>query len=193
LTPEQEFSWRKTHTPPLFNSIKDVLIELDVRAAVSFPVCEEIIIHHGRDIDRLYATHHQYVHPTKHCSYLAFWIRKLKPISDAYPLSAIEDPIPFSESITDINEKVALFIGLRSLCKYVRDGDITLPKMLSEEKRISIFTKLTEEYLDSSAEDGMSMGNRFVMLTYDMRFRTFGPHHLTHVFTQILREVALRV
>ena len=194
MTPKQELDWRRTHTPPLFEAIQDVLAELGVSAHVSFAVCEEAIIHHGRDIDRLYVTHHKLVHPTKHCSYLAFWVRKLKPISRAFPKDVLKN-VPDGESpeisseITDINEQVSIHIALRSLALYIKDGHIILQDIPSKKEALLVFQKVVRAYLLSKTEDGMSMGNRFSMLTYDMRFRTFGPHHLTHVFVHILREM----
>ena len=43
--------------------------------------------------------------------------------------------------------------------------------------------------MTSEVEDNLSMGLRFEMIVYDMRFRTYGPHHLTHILTHIMREV----
>lgn len=195
-TISQDESWVNEHAPKLYAAIQDVLGELEVHAIVSYRCCEEAIIHHGRDIDRLYVTHHKYVHPTKHCSYLSFWIRKLKPVSKAYPTRIIkefkEEDLPIFEEITNINEEVALHLAFRSLYRYIEENQIKFPSTDVGVRALSVYNDVLSEYLLSPDENEMSVGNRFSMLVYDMRFRTFGPHHLTHVLTHILREVLAR-
>ena len=144
-------------------------------------------------MDRLYATHHERVHATKACSYLSFWVRKLKPISDAYPATALPvegEEIPFEAEVLDINEQVAIHLAIKLARICVSDGHVKFSDTLSRSEVLKVFDRTAKEYLVSSFEDGMSMGIRFENLVYDMRFRTFGPHHLTHMLTHLLREVS---
>jgi hypothetical protein len=164
-------------------------------AFVSYRICEEIIIHYRRDIDRLYAMHGKYLHPTKHCSYYAFWIRKLKPISKAYPVLPLQEPAklecPLLETEdTAINEKLALVSALRSLQRYIADGSIKFPNGTDISFYLKEFDKYLIKYFESVDVTDSSMGNRMQTLIYDLRYRTFGPHHLTHVLTHIIHEVS---
>jgi hypothetical protein len=178
----------------LFKTILEVLEgELGYRANVSYRICEEIIIHYRRDMNRLRAVHHKLIHPTKHCSYLAFWIRKLKPVSNAFPTSiappgeelAFLDP---AQEVTDINEKLALFCAMRYLHDYIKNGIV--PRNASNyDVYVQKYILAVETFFNSIDDTEDAMGNRFQSLVYDLRFRTFGPHHLTHVLTHILREV----
>ncbi len=193
MTPTQQARWVRRHTPALYTAIETILDELELDADISYPICEEVIIHQFRDIERLYVTHHVLVHPTKHCSYMAFWVRKLKPVSNAYPKcvnSEDEQGVPSLEfELTDVNERVAVFIALQILHLYIELGDIAFPAKYTKDQLLEKFSQTISEYLTSTVESDMSMGNRFSAIIYDMRFRTFGPHHLTHVLTHILREV----
>jgi hypothetical protein len=180
--------------PKLYDAIADILAKMFVNAHISYPIVEEVIIHFWRDLERLYAIHHELVHVTKACSYIAFWVRKLKPISDAYPNSIIdalaEDSLPphFAE-ITDINEQVAIHLSIRLLRNCIRDHRIIDKPDIKKSEILNSFDTVVDDYLTSEIEDGMSMGLRFESMIYDMRFRTYGPHHLTHFLTHIIRDV----
>ena len=167
---------------------------MDVSAHVSYSATEEVIVHFWRDIERLYAIHHEQVNSTKSCSYISFWVRKLKPISDAYPKASISnlsdnDVPPHFAEVTNINEQVAVILALRVLRNSIEDyGAISVVDMTCDTI-LTIFDQVANAYLTSEVEDNLSMGLRFEMIVYDMRFRTYGPHHLTHILTHIMREV----
>lgn len=187
----RELRLRSQTTTTLYQAILNILDENSVDADVSFKVCEEVVVHYRRDMERLYATHHKQVHPTKHCSYLAFWIRKLKPISNAFPCSSIKDEEgnrPVGDEYTTINEQVSLFCALRSLHDYIAAGVVPLPGSHAPEQWLERYRLAVAAYLSSDVDAELSMGDRFESLVYDLRFRTFGPHHLTHTLTHILLE-----
>lgn len=191
---QAEADFRDTFAPQLFEGLTDILKTMKVSAHVSYSTTEEVVVHFWRDIERLYAIHHEQVNATKSCSYISFWVRKLKPISDAYPTTAISNlsdegvPPHFAE-ITDINEQVAVFLALRVLRNAIEEyGAISVVDMACGAI-LDIFDRVTDAYLTSEVEDNLSMGLRFEMIVYDMRFRTYGPHHLTHILTHIMREV----
>ena len=193
---DRELEFCEEHTLPVYLAIQDIVFKkLSVDAHVSYRVTEEVMIHFWRDLERLYAIHHRLVHVTKSCSYLAFWVRKLKPISDAFPKAVnarLEDdgvPPPDAE-IVDINEQVAIHLSIRLLRNCIRDGRILSLKGIDAAEVLGVFDAVVEDYLTSEIEEDMSMGLRFESMVYDMRFRTFGPHHLTQFLTHILREVS---
>lgn len=187
---EQEFC--DQFAPELYDALLELLRKLGVDAHVSYLVVEEVAIHFWRDIERLYVTHHEQVHVTKSCSYIAFWVRKLKPISDAYPvavLAASDDKPPSPDAeITDINEQVSVHLSLSLLRNCIEDNRIIQISGVETPGVIEAFDKVSEDYLTSEIEDGMSMGLRFESMVYDMRFRTYGPHHLTHFLVHIMRD-----
>jgi hypothetical protein len=188
----QELIVQRDLTSALYESIQKILKQKEAVADVSYRVCEEVIIHHRRDIERLYAVHHRLVHPTKHCSYLAFWIRKLKPIANAFPASKIKagrHP-PLESEDTHINEKVCIFVALQTLFDYIDDGILPIPPTTTKAKFLKRYSQAMSGYFTSEVDNEMTVGDRFSAIVYDMRFRTFGPHHLTHLLTHILREVA---
>lgn len=59
----------------------------------------------------------------------------------------------------------------------------------SKNEILATFDDVVKDYLASEIEVDMSMGLRFESVVYDMRFRTFGPHHLTQFLTHMMREV----
>jgi hypothetical protein len=173
----------------------DVILREDLKCigTVSLACCYDVIEHHSRDIERLYAVHQKLVHPSKHIAYAAFWIRKLKPIDSSYPLSEIEEAInsdrPINESLElrDVNERICLWYTFRLLSSYVSRGYIKVPSGLSVEK----FTKNIESvFVDFITEqtEGPVLSDRFEAHVYDMRYRTFGPHHVVHLVNYLLTE-----
>jgi len=174
--------------------IGQALRKINVIAHVSYAITEEISIHFWRDMERLYAIHHEQINVTKSCSYIAFWVRKLKPVSDAYPLQAYQDLAkdeqPNGEyEITDINEQISLHLSLSLLRNCLEDNRVAGEADIGQPQMLAAFDKVSEDYLTSVVEDGMSMGLRFDSMVYDMRFRTYGPHHLTHFLVHIMRDI----
>lgn len=191
---ESEREFCAQHAPNLYDALLDILKKMSVDAHVSYRVVEEVLIHFWRDMERLYAIHHEQVHVTKACSYSAFWVRKLKPISDAYPNAALSSLSPgqippLNAEITDINEQVAIHLSIRLLRNCIRDNRVIEVAGKSNTQILSIFDFVVEDYLASEIEVDMSMGLRFDSVVYDMRFRTYGPHHLTQFLTHMMREV----
>lgn len=191
---EAEREFCAEYAPDIFDALVDILKGMSVDAYLSYRIVEEVVVHFWRDMERLYAIHHEHVHVTKACSYVAFWVRKLKPISDAHPEKIFqiigEDATPpLSAELTDINEQVAIHLAIRLLRNCIEDNRVIDIEGRTREQVLETFDEVVENYLVSEIEDGMSMGLRFQSIVYDMRFRTFGPHHLTQFLTHIMREV----
>ena len=107
---------------------------------VSLADCNDVIVHLDRDMDRLYALHQTVVHPAKHVAYTAFWIRKIKPVSYAWPLDAIQKARAEGGDVdegleqADINERICLQYLCHQICVYVESGQISTPQPLSAER-----------------------------------------------------------
>jgi hypothetical protein len=162
---------------------------------VSFASCFETIVHLQRDIDRLYALHQKLVDPAKHVAYAAFWIRKIKPVSNAFPLLSIAEAkknggvVDEGLELTNVNEQIALFYIWRLIEAYLSDGQIAPPHGLSKSQYIKNIATVFERFIADEAERPI-LNVRFDTILYDMRYRTFGPHHLVHIAHYLLREAA---
>jgi hypothetical protein len=160
---------------------------------VSYANCYDVIFHLDRDIDRLYALHQKLVHPSKHVAYTAFWIRKIKPVSSAFFLSDMkiaEKRKAFVDEkleVADINERVCLYYIWRSVATYIEHDQIALPKNITKDRYIENVERIFQEFV-ADRSTGPALNNRFNEVLYDMRYRTFGPHHLVHIATYLLRE-----
>ena len=165
-------------------------------ASVSLECCLNIITHYDRDVIRLAnAQESKKLHPSKPIGYLAFWIRKLKPISNAYPLNLLsKSPTgELSEECLDINEMVAIYIMGYLLEKYAEKG-VLIPNQ-SKEKTLATTIRVTETFhdlLNSRLFLGSEAGNVFSSLKHDMRYRTFGPHHMVHIVNSIIWRLQKR-
>lgn len=173
------------------------ILEGDLRCYghVSYANCHDVIFHLDRDIDRLYALHQILVHPSKHVAYTAFWIRKIKPVSNAFLLSDIEEaakrktPVDEKLEIADINERICLYYIWRSIATYIEHEQIARPSNLTKKQYIENVEQVFRDFV-ADKSPGPALNNRFNAVLYDMRYRTFGPHHLVHIATYLLREAS---
>jgi hypothetical protein len=162
---------------------------------VSLAGCNDVIVHLDRDMDRLYALHQIVVHPAKHVAYAAFWIRKIKPVSFAWPMDAIADAkkrnaiVDEGLEVADINERICLHYMCHQICEYVKNAQIATPASFSIDKYVDNIRHTFSEFIIDRAP-GPALNNRFEAMIYDMRYRTFGPHHLVHTVNYLLKEAA---
>ncbi len=177
-------------------SLHAILTEdMDCVGVVSLGACHDVIVHLQRDMDRLYAVHQTLVHPSKHVAYAAFWIRKIKPVSMAYPATKVSSALQGgpavndADEIVDINERICLYYTLRLLVAYVVHDQIPTPNGMSTAVFVDRIQAAFDRYVNDE-EPGPALSDQFESLVYDMRFRTFGPHHVVHVVSYLLREAA---
>jgi hypothetical protein len=175
----------------------DVILREDLNCfgTVSLACCYDVVQHLQHDMDRLYAVHQTLVHPSKHVAYAAFWIRKLKPVDTSYHISVVEEAISNNEiideslEVRDINERICLYYALHLLKSYVIRNQVQAPINLSTDQFIANIEEAFPRFA-SEPEWGPVLPNRFEAIVYDMRFRTFGPHHVVHLVNYILREAS---
>lgn len=175
---------------------------------VSYITCEDIIAHHERDLNRLIKLHHQQtIEPSKHIGYLVFWVRKLKPISAAYPISLLTDnvgnllpgstPVLERHEVISINELVSIYLAQHLMLLYAHLGKIKREQQeLSESERNALKNNMIEiikGILTSHTDAGHAMGNVFDAFVYDMRYRTFGPHHVVHFVNHVIYAALKRI
>ncbi len=126
---------------------------------------------------------------------MAFWIRKLKPVAKAYPLKIVgglaagASP-PLENEDTEVNEKLSILVALRNLHAYIADDLVGLPHKKSTAEYLALYERVNVEFFNETGAEFDYLGSRVKSLVYDMRFRTFGPHHLTHILVTLVRELA---
>jgi hypothetical protein len=175
----------------------DVILREDLKCmgTVSLACCYDVIEHHSRDIERLYAVHQQLVHPSKHIAYAAFWIRKLKPVDTSYPISEVEKALRSKKQIDkslelrDVNERICLHYTFRLLNEYVSSGHIKPPKGTAKETFLVNIERVFRNFVNGG-DAGPVLNDRYEAIVYDMRYRTFGPHHVVHLVNYLLTEAS---
>jgi hypothetical protein len=170
----------------------------DTDPVVSFKVCVECSIHIHKNVTRLYETHQSAgtsldakVDPLKIIANIAFWIRKLKPISGAFRT----EPGQGDVEIVDINEKLSLYLAEALVTNAAYRGlldDMKRNKDVSSRlfanSIVEIFRNF-DDVISTSDEPTNTIRERMI---YDMRFRTYGPHHFSHVLTQVVMSAGTR-
>lgn len=166
-----------------------------VQAEVSIHCLINVISRWEREVSRLIEHQKLGVHPAKMIAYQAFWIRKLKPISNAYDLRDIQaasklgKEVGIEKEILDINERVSIKVAVKYLIRYVEKGLIPAPL---QPNSIAKPAKATPGQINAYLEKYLYQDSRvFEDLVYNQRYRTFGPHHFTHILDQALFGAAL--
>nr|CAX84022.1 uncharacterized protein [uncultured bacterium] len=131
---------------------------------LSAKAVREVAWHSARDIQKLAIYQEDSVDPIKFFGYLAFWVRKLKPVRHA---------VAGGEAITDINEKLSVWILVSAASKYVSESE----DVFSKDDALAISDRLKRIVSD---------GNRMDYLVHCMRARTFGPHHYVIILQQAI-------
>ncbi|MFH6781636.1 MULTISPECIES: hypothetical protein [Methylobacterium] len=179
----------------LYRLIEKLLVEqCGCVAHISLKTCIDVIEHHESDLGRLLKIHPLGVHPSKHIGYLVFWIRKLKPISVAYALSDLEpyqhDPdhdVSHDKELNTINEVVSIYVAQHLMLSYAEDNLIIGGIEESEKAEfVRKIQRVLENVLTLTVDVGHGHGNLFKSFLYDMRYRTFGPHHVVHFVNHVV-------
>lgn len=196
---EQEFAIS------LRNLIKSLMSEhFEADGHVSVLICTEVSIHAHKDVAKLFHTHqgdgrlHQSgrVDPLKIVSIVAFWIRKLKPVSQCFRVSSADRS--YKGEMVDINERLALSIAQYVTLKLSLDGHLN---SLKRSRDISDFTfaeligrafsNLKDILSDSRPEDTtVNTNSIYERILYDMRFRTYGAHHISSMLVQTVSSAS---
>lgn len=171
-------------------SSRILMDSLNVRADISKALCYDVALHWLHDIERLRRDGDDTIRPAKHVAYMAFWFRKLKPLSNAYHLRDIlqagAHPAPPTREILNVNERVAIWIAFEQLSDFAEAGNLVLcgtPDTVypyDPEK----FRKAVERYRNQKL--GPQGKTVLEALLYDMRYKAFGPQHLVHIFDQFV-------
>lgn len=159
--------------------------EVECQALVSLKACLDIINHYHSDMVRHLGHQKNGIDPAKHVAYLCFWVRKIKPVSDAYYRDELksgnfDDDSIVGQEIHDINERVSLLLARYLLRRLALTSKLGQSAMLGAEQELRV-VEYFDMYMFRSAEATEKLKNNFEQYVYDMRYRTFGPHHLTNL------------
>ncbi len=210
ITPEQ-----KDSANDLYRLIEKLVFDACRSVGVISKVCcEDIVVHFERDVQRLRELHDGQLHPSKWIGYLVFWVRKLKPVSSSFPVAKLVDISP-TENVPDedenflVNEDVAIYLALHMIKSYAMDGyfpnsdhglfldnegDHEPHARRTKEEKEEFVRKIelvVQELARQSMDAGYKIGNIFQSVVYDMRYRTFGPHHVVHTINHIVYSARL--
>lgn len=171
------------------------LRHLAVEAEISKAQLYDVAWRWKIDMNRISKSAKSGVRPAKHSAYLAFWIRKLKPISRAYYLHDIKSAMTANNSIDptkeiiDINERAAIRMAFAYLAGFGKAGKIIIHDT-SDDKFLALkyedlkYRESVDAYLKKKLGlNGMTVSEKLID---DMRYRSFGPHHLVHIFDQFV-------
>lgn len=175
--------------------------ELGYISGIQDSICEDVYRHWKKDIDKLidYHDHQHGVGIEKVIGYLSFWIRKLKPLSFARPLLSISESdgaVVVNEQFAHnhINELVSIYVVKLLLEGYFDEkaNQATGERQKYYRQVVSnvgvSFNKLFASLLDGSLHKSF-----LYTCVYDMRFRTFGPHHVAHMVRYLIDNAGIDV
>lgn len=188
---DEELIW--TLAQSLRRIMDNSLGELNVQARLSMAVILDAIRRWRRDVRRLEEGQPKGVHPVKYIAYQVFWIRKLKPASDAYRLADLTQDPPIeprllaTKEVIDINERLAIHVAVKLLREWTASGKYPTPQNGDAAKNTSLETETLDHHLEAFLrfpDQTERRGSTYDNLIYNQRFRTFGPHHLAHILDQ---------
>lgn len=176
---------------------------MKIKAEASLPVFIDVSRRWHRDMGRLVQSVRiptdgippdAGIRPAKYVGFIAFWVRKLKPISRAFKHADIVKQqgrykVDSAKEVRHINELVAIKLAVEVLREFLEANLVTVPnapgsKPTMIEWNPEAYEAELKSFFDQKlGPDGMSV---IESLLYDMRYRTFGPHHLVHLFDQLV-------
>lgn len=168
---------------------------MEIRADLSKALFYDVALHWKGDVDRIRKVDVKGIRPAKHVAYLAFWIRKIKPVSNAYSAALHQEhrkagrPMPSSAEIVNINERVAIRLAFQQLGSFAQAGQLFIHHdAKGEDIRIDYDETRFVTALERYCHQKLALDGKCVLETLlsDMRYRTFGPHHLVHIFDQFV-------
>lgn len=140
-----------------------------------------------RDLYRINEQQRGTISSTRFAGYWAFWIRKIKPIAYLYDKTATEyETDTESSEITDINERIAIQLGLKFLAHEGKGVSGQLHDFVRSQCDRTDCTG--KECVNNYATDlfGFHDSLHQEYLVQSMKHRTFGPHHITIIFEHLL-------
>jgi hypothetical protein len=179
-SPEQSVRQKIDLHRVINNLIVDILEEMGLNISsvnLSQRTLKDIVTHYRNDIEKLKDHQNDSISLTKRIAGIAFWIRRLKPISSAY-LGGRE--------IQDINEQVCIQLAIRLLI--VTADDPRNSKTMKAVQNAGKGNRLAPYLKKFFNSDNYSA---YTNLIYSLRYRNWSPHHLAVLFDGTLTGFAI--
>lgn len=152
-----------------------------VNIEISRPRLADVTIHSQKDILKLEDHQGEKISPTKRIAGLAFWIRRIKPITRAYRKGS-------SKEIHDINEQCAIWIASRVLVDYAKPKNNNyIFKDIDNPNVHCMFREYLRKFW------GIDDFYNYHMMVYSLHYRNFSPHHLSLLFDSIITGFRLKM
>lgn len=159
------------HIKAVHDLLYTVCQEKKVQIEISERNLAEVVGHYNKDMEKLRDFHQgEGISANKRVAGLAFWIRRIKPISFACKIGQ-------DREIPDINEKAAVWAAHKLLIFYCR-REYALSML--RDIQIKDKEKKFEAYLIRYWR--ISEWYNYYNLIYNLRYRNFSPHHLSLLF-----------
>jgi len=192
------------------------LCDYKIDAHISMRSVFDVIKRWDRDIRRVAEGQDDHVNPVKYIAYQTFWLRKLKPVSNAYRNSDLEEYKKraasdmasakrwlINKEFIEINEALAVLVAVKQILLYTKNGSFPAPfssgqfhdnssigrPLEIKEAALREYLSYYLKYATSKSSESSLRNSTLDNLVYNLRYRTFGPHHLTHVFEQAIMAV----
>lgn len=169
---------------------------MGVSARLSNALFYDLAFHLREDLDRQERLAENGIRPAKHAAYLAFWLRKVKPVSNAFYVSTTQEyeglP-PVYEEIVDINEKLAIRLAFTYLESFNEMERLEI-HVDGRDRKIKYNKTIFQKEIKDFCHQKLGNDGKDVLETLitDMRYRTFGPHHLEHLFDQFVFRLSMQ-
>ncbi len=193
-------------TQHLLSNIRQILDKMRVDGLISRQVTHDVTLRWARDVNRLNdGQGPNGLSPLKYIAYQAFWVRKLKPVAHAWPREEVraaeqeERKLSQGLEVVTVNEQVAIRLIIRLALKYAEENQYPSPDYngytIARPIPPGHLREYFRAYLQHPVKDSMPAspegeaerhGTTLDNLIYNMRYRTFGPHHMTHILEQAI-------
>tara|TARA_R110002012_G_scaffold312190_1_gene522370 strand:- start:272 stop:907 length:636 start_codon:yes stop_codon:yes gene_type:complete len=175
---------------------KVILENLGVSADIDADLVDELSAFFLRDIYRIDQQQRGSVSLAKYAGYWAFWVRKLKPVSN--PKFASDNPDEqylTPRELKSINEIVSIYFAIELISDFrMRAEDLKPVRGQQEDVVLTKCKKLKAGHCKGSTcfknytEQYFTFNEGFFLqyITYSMRNRTFGPHHFALLIESLI-------
>lgn len=156
-----------------------------VRVSVSRSRLADVAVHQRKDILKLMDHQGESISVTKRVAGLAFWIRRIKPITYA---CRENDPSGMERDIQDINEQCAIWIATSMLLKYAES-----------KNKYYLFSSDTKNNWHKDFKNyigkywSIDQFSKYHLLIYSLHYRNFSPHHIALLLDSIVIGFRLKM
>lgn len=156
----------------LYNILYAVCLKKNVQIEFSWDRLVEVVKHYNKDLAKLEYHQGDEIATNKRIAGLAFWVRRIKPISFASKVNS-------DLEITDINEQASIWMAHHLMLFYCEGEQAPNHfRVVVGPRRAGFLRYLIRYWM-------LSGGQNYLSLVYNLRYRNISPHHLALIFDAI--------